>query len=219
MSRSIIDVPLVWWRSTVADWQVDWRTQSAGQDAGGGEQIVTAGFPRLRSRMALAVPPEAVGHWRSLAMLGEGRKNAFRVRMVDPLTQPPRGGGPWREEWRAVLSGQYVEPRPQAPAVGAVSAGATSLVVDERGLVQPVRVGTWLSYLDWPFVVVSRSGVGASVTLGVRLLRVAIPNGGQIDVIARGIFVMAEDGGGQPAYSAADPVARPEFDLLEWITR
>jgi hypothetical protein len=218
MTRTIIDIPLAYWRTTVTEWLVDWRTQSAGGDAAGGEQVITSGFPRFTGRTQLVLPPAMIGHWRALMMTGEGRKNAWRVRMFDPATFS-LSGGDWLTEWQAVLSEQYVEPRPRVPVVGAVSPGASYVVVNESELVEPIRVGAFLSYSDWPFVVTGRSGSGASVTLTVKMLRVGIPDAGLVDVIARGVFVPSSDMSGQPMYVVAEQAARPEFELMEWITR
>lgn len=219
MTRSIIDLPLIYWRSTSTAWQIDWRGQSAGGDAGGGEQIVAGGFPRFVGRAELVLPPDMIGHWRALMMDMQGRANALRVRMVDPALQPQVQGGGWQQDWDAFLAGQYVEPRPQVSATVSAPAGGTTVVIDESGLTQPIRVGQFLSHADWPFVVTGRSGTGGIATLQVRMLRVAIPVGGQIDVIARGQFVIQDETGGQPTYALADQTARPEFDLQEWITR
>jgi hypothetical protein len=214
MQRQIIDVPLPLMRVTTCDWQIDWRSQSAG-DGLDGEQIVFSRQPRFVGSPSLVVLPEAILEWRAIITRAQGRRNALRVRMVDPLALNIDGGG---NVWRAYQTGQYVEPRPQVVAVGASAAGASSIVVDERAAPHPVRVGSYLSFNDWPFAVTSRSGSGAAVTLGVSRLVTAIPNGSGIDLRARGLFTLTEDGSGHPDYGTTR-VAMPQLSLQEWITR
>lgn len=217
MNRTIIDIPRVFMRPSAYNWRIDWRGQSAGADTAGGEQIVYNRFPRWVGAPQMVLPARMIGHWRALMARGEGRCNAYRVRMVDPALLRV-GGGSAREEWEAYVAGVYDEPRPKVLAVGASVAGDVSIVVDERAAPEPVMVGAFLSHNDWPFLVTGRSGSGAEVTLQVKMLRAAIPDGAQIDLYARGLFVAADDATGDPAYGV-DRVARPEFSLIEWITR
>lgn len=218
MIRSIIDVPLPFMRSLLVDWRPDWRGQPPATGTDGSEQVVYNAFPRFVGRPQLVLPPDMVGDWRALVLRGQGRVNAWRMRMVDPVVAPWWQGGGWSSIWSAFRAGLYVEPRPQVPCAAGVAAGATSIVVDETLAPRPVPVGCYLSYDDWPFAVTGRSGSGAATTLQVTLLRKAIPPGGQIDLIARGVFLGTSDAMGFPEYGV-DRVARPQLDLVEWITR
>ncbi|GGE26588.1 hypothetical protein SAMN05421774_11256 [Gemmobacter megaterium] len=218
MIRDIIDIPLPFLRALTVDWRPDWRGQPPATGTDGSDQVVYNAFPRWVGAPQLVLPPEMVGAWRALVLRGQGRVNAYRVRMVDPVVSPVWSGAGWREVWSAWQSGLYVEPRPQMPCAAPAAAGATSIVVDESALSRPITVGSFLSYQDWPFAVTGRSGSGAATTLQVELLRVAIPAGAQIDVIARGVFLASGDAMGLPAYGL-DRVARPQLDLVEWITR
>lgn len=217
MIRDIVDVPRLFWRAAAIDWRIDWRGQSAGGDLAGGEQIVYNAAPRIVGSPTLVLPRRMIGSWRALMARRQGRVNAIRARLVDPAL-PRIGGGTAGDDWEAWLAGQYVEPRPQIPAVAAAAAGDSTLVVDERLAPFPVQVGAFLSYGDWPFLVTSRSGSGATVTLEVALLRTAIAEGASIDLLARGLFVGTADEDGSPAYGA-DRIARPQLDLVEWVTR
>lgn len=218
MTRDIIDIPLPFMRALTVDWRPDWRGQPPATGTDGSDQMVYNAFPRWVGAPQLVLPPEMVGAWRALVLRGQGRVNAYRVRMVDPAVSPVWSGAGWRSIWAAYQSGLYVEPRPQVPCTAAVAAGATSIVVDESALARPIAVGGMLSYQDWPFAVTGRSGSGAAVTLQVTMLRVAIPEEAQIDVIARGVFLAAGDAMGLPSYEQ-DRVARPQLELAEWITR
>uniref|UniRef100_A4WTE1 Uncharacterized protein n=1 Tax=Cereibacter sphaeroides (strain ATCC 17025 / ATH 2.4.3) TaxID=349102 RepID=A4WTE1_CERS5 len=218
MNRTIIDVPRIFMRQSVHDWRVDWRGQSAGDGVdGNGEQIVYNRLPRFVSASVIEIPRDLRGHWRALMMRGEGRRHAYRMRMVDPVSYGMPGSGRLRDDVAAYLAGHHVEARPRVPCVGAVSAGATSMVVDETGLASPIRVGAYMSHNDWPFVVVGRSGSGSAVTLTVKMVRRAIPDGALIDVLARGIFLASDDAMGLPAFSRGS--FEVPLSLIEWIGR
>lgn len=216
--RTIINVPRPLMQVTQVDWDIDWGGQSAGGDMGGGDQHVVNAFPRFVGRPAFRFQGEALARWRALRSQVRGRVNAMRLRMIDPLSYEVLGATS-ETDFARWLAGTYTEPRPRVLAVGAVSAGAAQIVVDETGLTDgPVRVGAYMSYNDWPFIVQGRSGSGASVTLDVDMLRTAIPDGGLIDVYARGIFLFDDPMAGAAAYGR---VPRSTFDLSvsEWITR
>lgn len=215
--RSIIDVPRVFLRASAVDWAIDWRGQSAGEDTGGGDQVVVSGFPRFVGNLPLVLPRAMVGHYRALILRMQGRVNALRVPMIDPVSFQA-GGAPWQAHWRAYLSGQYVEPRPKVLTVAASSAGAPSVTVDERPLARQIPVGAFLSYNDWPFAVVARSGPVEARVLTVQRLAVAIPSGAEIDLAARGVFLLPSGLSAQPGYGVTGP-SQPELSLTEWITR
>lgn len=215
MNREIIDVPLLLSRAMTMDWRPDWRGQPSAVGLDGSEQVVYNRFPRFIGSPQIAVRPEALGHWRALILRGEGRVNAYRFRMP---TFKTRGAVSWRDDWRAYEAGLYVEPRPQILCPAGATAGATSIVVDETSAPRPIPVGCYLSHDDWPFAVVGRSGSGAATTLEVKMLRRAIPPGGQIDLVARGLFLATSDAMGFPEYGV-ERVARPQLELQEWITR
>jgi len=215
--RTIIDLPRVFVRATSIGWRVDWRGQSAGADAGGGDQTVMVGFARWRGELPLILPPPMVAPYRAILTSLQGRVRALRVPMVDPLVVSTVSGS-WQELWAAYQAGQFTELRPKVEVTAAAAAGATSLVVDERPLLRPVAVGAILSYLDWPFMVVGRSGSGATVTLTVERLAVAVPEGGLVDLEARGVFTLDDPGAGLAPYGVSR-VGTPVLPLTEWITR
>lgn len=218
MERHIVDVPRVLYRGTLCNWRIDWRGQAPLQATDGSEQVVFNRFPRFIGQPEMVLPPEMIGEWRALVGRLRGRSGALRMRMLDRAVQPGIGAAAWQSMWRAYRAGLYVEPRLVIRCVTAASAGDGSIVVDETGAPDPVRVGCFLSYQDWPFLVVGRSGVGASVVLTVEMLRVDIPVNADIDLVARGLFTVRADDFGWPEYGL-DLVARPQLDLVEWITR
>lgn len=216
--RSIIDVPRPLMQVTQVDWDIDWGGQSAGGDMGGGDQHVVSAFPRFMGRPAFRLQGEALAQWRALRSRVQGRVNALRLRMIDPLSCQENAVGS-EADFFAWRNGLYIEARPRVPAVGPISAGAAQIVIDETGLTfGPVRVGAYMSYGDWPFIVQGRSGSGASVTLDVAMLRTAIPDGGLIDVYARGIFLFDDPLAGAAAYGRV-PRSTFELSVSEWITR
>jgi hypothetical protein len=215
--RTIIDLPRVFLRAAMVDWDIDWRGQSSGDDTGGGDQIVVGGFPRFVGAPALTLPVAMVGHFRAIRATAQGRINAWRVPMIDRVSRQA-GGDDWRAQFAAYRRGEYVEPSDKLRCAVAASAGDTSITVDETLLRYPVRVGAFLSYNDWPFIVTSRSGCGAAVVLGVQMLRIAIPVNGQIDLFARGVFLMDDGRAGNPSY-AGRQAAQVSLSFSEWITR
>lgn len=215
--RAIIDMPLPLQRLTAVQWDIDWGGQSAGADTGGGDQLVISAFPRFVAELGLRFEREALGHWRALRARLQGRQNALRVRMIDPVTMA--GQHPSiHTDLTAWLQGMYDEPRPQVPCVVAASAGSTSLAIDETFAAAPVQVGSHLSYQDWPFLVLGRSGVGASTVLEVAMQRRAIPPGGLIDLIPRGVFLMSDPTQGAVGYGRQQRMVS-SLTLAEWITR
>lgn len=217
MERHIVDVPRLFMLGRRFNWRVDWRGQAPLEATDGSEQVVFNRFPMFVGSPEMTMPTEMIGAWRALVLQAQGRVGAYRMRMVDPVsTLEPAGD--WRRDWRAYQAGFYVEPRPQVECPAGAAAGATSIIVDETTAPRPIRVGAFLSYDDWPFAVVSRSGSGANVTLGVQMLRKAIPAGGQIDLFARGVFIVRSDEMGFPEYEL-NGGATTKFDLREWITR
>lgn len=204
-------------RQTAVMWDVDWGGQGAGADLGGGDQAVQMGFPRFVAELALRFDRASIGQWRAIRAQLRGRQNALRLRLIDPATMDNVRFAIHGDiaAWR---SGHYTEPRPQVSCVSAVSAGAETLLVDETMALSPIQVGAHLSYADWPFMVVDRSGSGAATVLTVDLLRTAIPAGGQIDLIPRGLFLMDDPSQGAAAYGRQQRIT-PQLALSEWITR
>lgn len=215
--RSIIDMPLPLQRLTSVQWDIDWGGQSAGADMGGGDQLVMSAFPRFVAELGLRFERDALGHWRALRAQLQGRQNALRVRMIDPVTMAYLQPG-IHTDLSAWLDGMYDEPRPQVPCRIAASAGAVTLAIDETFIAAPVQVGAHLSYQDWPFLVLGRSGEGSTTVLQVTMLRRAIPVNGQIDLIPRGVFTMADPSQGVVGYARQQRMST-SLTLTEWITR
>jgi hypothetical protein len=217
MARQIIDLPRIFVRAVEYDWDIDWAGQSAPRGLNGNDQAVINAFPRFMGNPSLVLPFDMIGHFRAIRARVRGVQNAWRVPMVDPVSNRS-GGADWRSQWAAYRAGAYVEPRPMVTCTAAAAAGATTLQIDETAIRRPIAVGAYLSYADWPFIVTGRSGSGAAVTLTVEMLRTAIPLNGQIDVNARGIFIQTDGAAGNPRYSART-AAVAEMSLVEWITR
>ncbi len=215
--REIIDLPRLFVRASVVPWRINWQNTSAGQDATAGSQIVATGFPAYSGDLSLVLPRDMILPFRAIMTRLRGRQNVLRIPMIDPLSGHSAAAD-WESVFTAWRNGQYVEPRPQVRVVTAAAAGATTLLVDESSARVPCIIGAILSYEDWPFTVVGRSGSGDAVTLQVERLAVAIPANGMVDQLARGLFQVSEDMEGQPDYDI-NKVARPSFSVREWITR
>lgn len=215
--RQIIDMPLPLQRLTAVNWDIDWGGQGAGADTGGGDQLVLSTFPRFTAELGLRFERDAMGHWRALRARLKGRQNALRVRMIDPITMGDLHAA-IHTDLTAWLAGVYDEPRPQVPCVTAATAGATILAIDETLAAAPVQVGAHLSYQDWPFMVLGRSGHGASTVLEVSMLRCAIPAGALIDMIPRGVFLMTDPSQGAVGYGRQQRMTS-SISMTEWITR
>lgn len=213
----IVDLPRVFMRASAVPWYIDWGGKSAGSDNGGGDQIVMDGFPRFKGTVQIVLAPPMVLAFRAILTRLQGRANFLRVPLVDPLavyTSP----GAWQLAFRAWQNGSYIEARPKVRVRVAAAAGATEIAVDERPLRQPVPMGAIMSYADWPFVVVGRSGLGETTVLTVERLRVALTVDAEIDIEARGLFRLDDATAGNPDYGLTR-VARPVLPLTEWITR
>ncbi len=217
MNRGIIDVPRFLIMATAVDWDIDWRGQSAGSDTAGGEQIVYNRFPRWTGTPSVILPEPLIGIWRALRARAQGRVNAWRLPMIDPVSAVGQCGG-WQSDLHAWRAGLYQEYAPTVTCTVAASAGATTITVDERVAPEPVRIGAYLSYNDWPFIVTGRTGAGAATVLSVEMLRTGVPAGGKVDLLAKGVFLASSDGMGNPAYDV-NRVASFDLDLIEWINR
>lgn len=217
MDRTIITIPRVLMLATSCNWDIDWGGQSAGEDTGRSEQVVFNALPRWLGSPQIMLPQKTVAAWRALRWQVEGRKNAWSVPMIDPASYEVQTGT-WESDWQAYQAGQYVEPRPVALCVSAVAAGATSITVNELALPEPVRAGSILSHNNWPFAVTARTGVGAAVVLSVKRLARAIPNGAEIDLYARGLFLSADGMMGNPGYGLPRRTA-VDLSFYEWLGR
>lgn len=200
------------------DWDIDWGNRGGDRGLDGSDQIVSAALPRFVGNLSLVLPQPMIGHFRAIRAQVKGRTNALRLRLVDPVSWQSGGGDRWTETWASYIAGTYVDPRPKVVTTAAAAAGATTLSIDESAASEPVRVGAFLSYDDWPFMVVGRSGSGASVTLTVTMLRTAIPNAADVDLNARGLFLLNDPQAGNAVYGN-ERVGEVTMPVAEWITR
>lgn len=216
--RDIIDLPRALMRAVSCDWDIEWRGQDAGEGVDGSEQIISNAPARWIGSPTLALHGDLIGQFRALRARARGRVNAWRLPMIDTVISGRMVGlaGRALASWQ---NGYLPEVRPVVFAVNAAAAGAEQIVIDERQLAHPIKVGAILSQDDWPFMVVDRSGAGAAVTLQIEMpLRRGFAAGAAIDLFARGIFIAAGDGIGNPVYGL-DRVARPDLSFVEWIAR
>lgn len=215
MQRTIVDLPYP--RLTGVDWDIDWREQSAGTAISGTRKIVLGQLPRWVGSLEQILRPQDIGPYRAARIHARGLTGVFRVAMVDPVAAQVSGGSVPFSDGASFSDGALFFDESVVSCVAAAEAGAETLVVDETAAPHPIRIGQIMSYADWPFMVVARSGTGAEVTLTVQMpLRIAIPAGAAIHFQGRGLFEMVEPRSGNPAYGL-NRVAQPVLNLQEWL--
>lgn len=217
MDRIIIDVPRFLVRAMICDWDIDWASLTTGERLDG-EQTVIGRQPAWVGQPQIDLFEGLIPVFRSLRAQAQGRVNAWRWPMIDPVTVM-RDRGDWQLDLAAYLSGDYVETDPTVPCIGGATAGATSITVNDQGPNGPVAIGSYISANDWPMIVTGRAPSGSNTVLTVApFVRRTIAANAPIDLLARGVFVSRGDLIGNPSYGT-DRRAQPKFDLREWIAR
>ena len=215
MERRIVDLPAM--RQTQVDWDIDWREQDTGTKLTGARAVLMGSLPRWIGTVPQVLRASDIPGYRAARYYGRGMAGVFRIQMRDPLFSTSTASTVSFDDGAGFDDGALFADETMVFAVSAAAAGAESVVVDETGAPQVIRVGQILSYADWPFVVVARSGDSDALTLTVEPpLRVAIPEGGAIHFRGRGLFEMVNAGSGNPTYDI-DRVSRPVLTLREWM--
>lgn len=201
-------------RALVCNWDIDWRGQTSAS-AGGVDQIVYNAFPRWIGTPKIDLRNVQIAAYRAVRAHGQGRAGVWRVPLVDEDGRGPRPGG---TTWGGGVTwdgGVSWAVEPTVVCAVAAAAGASEIVVTEGG--ETVTVGQFISHDDWPYVVTWRSEESDGVHLGVEMpLRRPIPQGAEIHLRARGLFRLASDMSGNPAYDRRF-VAQPELQFIEWL--
>lgn len=214
MVNTVITIPHGVMRVLNCDWQIDWRSQSAGEGVDGGEQIFASPFPRWIGSPQLVLEGEALRLWRATRARARGRVNVYRVPFLErdgvptPYGQSDSLGQP--------LRGDYGD-GPTAVLASNAAAGAVQITVTEP--FYPAREGSFISIADWPYIVVGRVRAGSNWRLTIEMpLRRAAAAGAVVNLCAHGLFRATDDLMGNPAFGV-DGLSTPELSFAEWITR
>lgn len=217
MVNNVITIPHGVMRVLNCDWQIDWRSQSAGEDVDGGEQIFASPFPRWIGSPQLVLEGQALRLWRATRARARGRVNVYRVPLLERDGVPTAYGQ--RDSLGQPLNGNYGD-GPTAALTANAPAGATQITVTEEFF--PALVGSFISIADWPYIVVAREAVagtghGWRLTIEMPLRRAALA-GATVNLCAHGLFRATEDGMGNPEFGV-DGFATPQLSFAEWIGR
>ncbi|KAF0675067.1 hypothetical protein PMES_02588 [Profundibacterium mesophilum KAUST100406-0324] len=227
MERRIITIPPGLFAPTQFDWDIDWRAQSAGETGDGVTRTVFNAFPRWIGSPSVVLVHSQIAAWRAIRAQAQGAVGVYRVPMSDPITYSPRGAAPegWIDDGVPLANGQRLATgegtsyEPFVRAKRAEAAGAEVIRIDTGGQSVPVP-GQIMSHDDWPFVLTSATRLSGTIyECQVQMpLRRALPLGARIDLRARGLFEIASDGTGNPAYGASR-VSSITVEFREWLNR
>lgn len=230
MKRSIVTVPAHVMRHLSVNWDIDWRGRGAGDATSGLTRTVYDGFPRWTGSPEIFVRKETLRLWRAVRAQAQGRRNIYRIEMVDPVGFRPQETGASTATIRDGLpfgngatfaSGAGWRYAPFALAVGAHAKGAEEMRVDVEscGGVAP-KVGQIMSHDDWPFTVTWVQPVGGTVyDIGVQMpLRAAVRDSDPVLMRGVGRFEAAEEGMGNPSHGPA-LFSRPQLSFREVLAR
>lgn len=231
MMRRIITIPPTLFKLTSADWDIDWRGQSAGEANSGVTTVVYNAFPRFVAEPSIVLRPDDIAQWRAVRAHARGRTGIYRVRMTDVVGFARKSVAPGASSWLTTgtphtsgslfANGLGYWYDPFVTAAASASAGAETIRVNTvaSGGVAP-NPGQIMSAADWPFVVTSVSSVSADVReLTVEpALRRSITAGDTILMTGAGLFEVSDDAAGNPTYDVSK-VSRLSIGLREVINR
>lgn len=229
MQREVLNVPRDLMRSIEVNWTPDWRGQSLPEANSGVSTVVYNRFPRWVGSPRLVLSGSRLLAWRAIRAKAQGRKNLYRVPMVDPvgfnhgLAAERAGVG---SEGLPFSTGAYFSTGhgfsydPAAVAVGGFARGADEIRLDTAAAGFFPVVGQIMSHDDRPFIVTEILETSeAECTVGIQMpLRASIPDGAPVLMQGRGIFEAAEEGMGNPSYGV-DLVSRVRLSFQEYLNR
>ncbi len=222
MSRQIVTVPrALMRRSSVFDWDLDFRSQSAGPGTDGGEQVVLSRAPRFTGACELTLTRDTIAQWRAVRAAARGRVNALRIPMVDRRGWRQAGDAVTFSEGETFSAGEGFAYEPACRALTSAAAGDAHLDVDWLDNAVPPLQGMFLSYRDWPMIVTSvipLSAFAATYRLTVERLAVAVPADALVNLRATGLFLFTEDTAAALSHGPTG-AATPRVSVIEWVTR
>ena len=84
MSREVITVPYAMMRADGVNWWIDFRGRGSERNDDT-TQVIYNAAPIWRGDLSLVLPGKWAGEWRARHWAAEGRKNVYRLFMVDPI--------------------------------------------------------------------------------------------------------------------------------------
>lgn len=212
--NTIITIPHGVMRVLTCNWDIDWRSQSAGQGTDGGEQVFASPFPRWIGSPKLSLRGESLRLWRATRAKARGMVNVYRVPMIDHDAIPDAYGTV--DYANRPLSGAYGD-GPIVRLAAAVSAGATEILVTEE--FYPALIGAFISIADWPYIVTDREKAGTNWRLAIEMpIRRPAASSAAVNLRAHGLFRATDDQMGNPAITYLGR-SEPDLSFSEWITR
>ncbi|WP_323764597.1 hypothetical protein [Marinovum sp.] len=229
MQREIVDVPRGLLRLLEVDWDIDWRGQGLRDSADGVSTAVINRFPRWIGSPRVVLEGDRLRAWRAIRAEAQGLVGLYRVPMVDPVGYDYRqavedagiapAGVPF-STGESFSHGHGFAYDPVAQATADFAAGAPEITIDTASAGALPRVGQILSHDDRPFLVTAiLTTSGTECTIRIQLpLRTDLPEGGLVQMQARGIFEAAEQQMGNPSYGL-DLVSRVRLSFREYLGR
>ncbi|MBN8187612.1 hypothetical protein JF540_13015 [Salipiger thiooxidans] len=226
MSREVITVPYSLMLLTETNWWIDFRGKGSARNDDT-TQVVSNAAPIWRGEMALVLHGKWAGEWRARHWAAEGRKNVYRLFMVDPLvfdrmaflTDVSEALGVPFSTGARFATGMGFEAGPYVQAAEAASPGDTSITVTVPDPALVPVVGQIISARDWPMGVLWVEDLGGDqYRLGVKLQRATIAAGEAISLVATGLFEVAADDASSMSYGLSR-VAQPGFTVREALKR
>lgn len=214
MTRRLVTIPLGTVKALDFSWSIDWRNAGSQAFNSGTTNTAYEGFPRWVGQPQVFVERGKQGQWRAVQAVARGKRNIFRIPIIDPETFYLRETGTANQIANGLTfasgvtfaNGKGFLYQPYCFAALAAPAGATELRVDASscGGVAP-KAGQIMSANDWPFVVTYVSAVGGTVyDIGVEMpLREAIDANDAILMRGHGRFQAVDDAMGRSAYGAS----------------
>lgn len=218
MERRIVDIPTSLFRVGDFNWDIDWREQGAGTTNAGYQNINVGALPRWIGSPTVSHIGMEAARFRALRLYARGRTGLFRVRMIDPLfnsgyaTQIPFDDSSFFDD------GTGFEEFAKVTCPSGAAAGDNQIVLELGDYADDVSSGRIMSYNDYPFAVTyAQKTTDTLYTCQIEMpLRTAVPAGGQIDLVASGLFELVNPRDGVMAYGNSR-VARSTLEFREYL--
>lgn len=216
MSRKIIDVPLSFLRMVECNWDIDWRGQSLGDSTAGNAQVYYNKMPRWRGTLSIALVRGDIGVWRSIRARARGHVNVYRIPMFDPACNTTSLAGVRWSDGALFDDNTLFWNGPYWTAAARAREGSDMIKITGVGRsgVQP-SIGQIISIGDWPYQI---SGIDGNCIWIEMPLRREVPRFSRISTIGYGLFEVANESQGTPAYDGAQ-VSFVDIDLVEALRR
>lgn len=227
MEKQLIEFPIYYFGMTIFNWHLDVRGQSGRENLTGNAQIVYGRQPRfVGSLQTTVLSKDKARAWRALVAQMRGRVNVLRIPVMDPLrlSLSDIGGvvlpstGVTHSDDTAHSDDAGYDQSIVAAIQAVASMGASTITIDGDAVGNAINGGELISIKDYLYTVSKVSGVGVNAILTLEPpLRTDVAIGDSVDFDAKGLFVMADDMGGQLDVGVAHHGVS-EIQLVEWIS-